>query len=216
MSDAPNPATPPPPADPPRDQPAGTGARPSAQLLNLVHRLIAFGRQLISTLRDQPESPAAKRAAYCFGTFNLAQIVARITSGLRLAAALEQRIIRNADRLDTSESQTAARPVSIPTSSRIALADAAAAKVVRLPTSAAIARQARNRPIGAVLADICRDLGITPSHPLWRELHFAIIGHGGNYARLVIGLIQRIRISALDPDPAPLGLTQAVPTTGPP
>ena len=43
----------------------------------------------------------------------------------------------------------------------------------------------RRRPIGAVLEDICRDLGILPSHPLWRELQHAIIEHGGNLARLL-------------------------------
>jgi hypothetical protein len=30
----------------------------------------------------------------------------------------------------------------------------------------------------------CRDLGIMPSHPLWRELQIAVIRHGGSLARL--------------------------------
>jgi hypothetical protein len=218
MTDAPNPETPQPRAAPHKDRPTGTGARPSVQLLSLVHRLIAFGRQLVATLRDQPESPAAQHVGYCFGTFDLAAIIARITSGLRLAAALEQRIIRNADRLDAKDCRTAARPDPARTPPQAKPADAAT-NVVRLPSSAAIARQVRNRPIGEVLADICRDLGITPSHPLWRELHLAITGHGGNYARLVIGLIQRIRISDFDMDPVPPrlpGAPQTLPATGPP
>ena len=46
---------------------------------------------------------------------------------------------------------------------------AAEPRIVRLPTPAEItADQVRRRPIGAVLADICRDLGITTDHPLWR------------------------------------------------
>jgi hypothetical protein len=40
----------------------------------------------------------------------------------------------------------------------------------------------RRRPVGAVIADICRDLGILPSHPLWRELSEAIIRLGGSLA----------------------------------
>jgi hypothetical protein len=58
-----------------------------------------------------------------------------------------------------------------------------------LPTPEQIAAQVRRRPIGAVIADICRDLGIMPNHPLWRELSEVIICHGGNLARLVKDII---------------------------
>ena len=54
-----------------------------------------------------------------------------------------------------------------------------------LPTPEQIAAEVRRRPIGAVIADICRDLGIMPNHPLWRELRDAIIRYGGSLARLV-------------------------------
>jgi len=36
-----------------------------------------------------------------------------------------------------------------------------------------------------VIADICRDFGILPSHPMWQELSDAILGNGGNVATLV-------------------------------
>ena len=44
-------------------------------------------------------------------------------------------------------------------------------------TPDSIAAEIRRRPIGAVLADICRDVGILPSHPLMRELQQAIRRH---------------------------------------
>jgi hypothetical protein len=42
-----------------------------------------------------------------------------------------------------------------------------------------------------VLADICRDLGIPPSHPLWDELHRAINEYGGNFCRLYFDWLEQ-------------------------
>jgi hypothetical protein len=61
-----------------------------------------------------------------------------------------------------------------------------------MPTPEQIAAQVRRRPIGAVIADICRDLGITPSHKLWRTLQSAIIRYRGNYTRLIIDMLDRV------------------------
>jgi hypothetical protein len=49
----------------------------------------------------------------------------------------------------------------------------------------------RRRPIGVVIADVCRDLGIMPCHPLWRELSQATMFHGGSLANLVKDIITR-------------------------
>jgi hypothetical protein len=74
----------------------------------------------------------------------------------------------------------------------------------------------RRRPIGAVIADICRDVGIMPSHPLWRELQIVIIRYDGNFANLVKDILDRAfplparaRPAAPLQPPAPAG-------TGPP
>ena len=58
-------------------------------------------------------------------------------------------------------------------------------RLANLPTPEQIAAKVRRQPIGAVLADICRDLGIAPNHPLWNELRNAINAFGGNFIRLV-------------------------------
>ena len=100
---------------------------------------------------------------------------------------------------------------------------AAEPRIVRLPTPAEIADQVRRRPIGAVLADICRDLGITTDHPLWRELPLAIIANGGNLASLTKDIFKRVSAWLIDPratehpaeSPPHLGAAFA-PATGPP
>ena len=57
----------------------------------------------------------------------------------------------------------------------------------------------RRRPIGAILADICRDFGIAPSDldgSFWDELNLAIISYGGTIAGIIDGQIT-------DPSPSP-------------
>ena len=65
-------------------------------------------------------------------------------------------------------------------------------RLARLPTSEEIAEEVRHRPIGAVLADICRDLGIVPSHPLWLELMVLVPEHGGNFPALFEDIWDRV------------------------
>jgi hypothetical protein len=48
------------------------------------------------------------------------------------------------------------------------------------PSAAQIAADITRRGVGAVIADICRDLGITSKHPLWPELAAAIRAFGGS------------------------------------
>jgi len=64
-------------------------------------------------------------------------------------------------------------------------------RLAHLPTQAEIAAQVRRRPVGAVFADICRDLGIVPTHPLWRELTLAVIANGGRLTALLKGALDR-------------------------
>jgi hypothetical protein len=87
-----------------------------------------------------------------------------------------------------------------------------------LPTSEQIAAQhatgldpvVRRRPIGAVLADICRDLGILPSHPLWPELSEVIVRRGGSLVTLLKDILTQAtrgfsqHWAAAWPHPAPL------------
>ena len=182
--------------------------RPSrvGPLLDLVRRLIDYGTQLAANFRRHGLGPNPAFTARPFGTTDLALILARIARGLLRAAALEARLIRSTARPDTQPprrnphlSPPEAAPQPPPnrpdtrrqnrTTSR---ADQDDALLTQLPTPEQIAAEIRNRPIGAVIADICRDFGIVPSHPLWRDLSAAIMFHGGNLAALLKDIFRRL------------------------
>jgi hypothetical protein len=75
----------------------------------------------------------------------------------------------------------------------------------------------RRRPIGAVIADICRDLGILPNHPLWRDLQKAIMHHGGSYVRLLKDILTRPSSLSAEDDPlGPAAFRPPQAGTGPP
>jgi hypothetical protein len=191
----------------------------SASLLSLVRKLIDYGRELAATIRRRAFTDPTS-VICCFGTADVALILARITRGLHRANTLEARLIRNADRLD-------AAPPAAPSQPRLRAPRPAAApataetdpRLARLPTPAQIAAEVRRRPIGAVIADICRDLGIMPSDPLWRELSLVIIEHGGSLARLVKDILDQafpLAAAARRRSPAPPPRFPAPVPTGPP
>jgi hypothetical protein len=101
-------------------------------------------------------------------------------------------------------------------------ASAAEPRIVRLPTAAEIAAQVRRRPIGAVLADICRDFGITTAHPLWREFALTIIVNDGSLASLFKDIFKRLSVWLIDSpateypaEPPPHLPAAFAPATGP-
>jgi hypothetical protein len=130
-------------------------------------------------------------------------IVARIARGLHLANALEARVLQRAAHLDSGRrpgrARSAARAPGSPVARPVAEAEQ---PLAHLPTAEQIAAEIRRRPIGAVIADICRDLGILPSHPLWHDVRLAMIRHGGSYVRLVTDLIDRAFPLPAQPPPA--------------
>jgi hypothetical protein len=172
----------------PAEQPQPSRA---GRLLALVRKLIDYGRELAATVQQRAATDlrAVKSA---FGTADLALILLRIRRGLLRANALETRLAECAPQLDAER-----KPRAAAARCRLSAARSAAPPAedpdapIELPTEAEIAAWVRRRPIGAVIADICRDLGITCDHPLWRELQHAIITEGGSYARLVTEIIDR-------------------------
>jgi hypothetical protein len=169
-----------------------------------------------------------------FGTDYLPLILARIAQGLHRAGLLEEKIARTAARLDAKPEP---KPAPSPRASRALPCEAqppsprraqpqqptdAASLLANLPTPDQIAAMVRRQPIGAVLADICRDLGLYPSHPLWRELQLAINQFGGNWLRMamerldrafpIAHIVARLKAKpAAPPEPASTGPPLAVP-----
>ncbi len=169
----------------------------SGRLLSLVRKLIVYGKQLAATLRQGAIPSDTPNLSRAFGTHDVALILARIAQGLLRAGLLEEKIAHTAERLD-AEPQP--RPTPSPSAPRTLASEAQAPsprraqtqqaadvdpRLANLPTAEQIAAKLRCQPIGAVLADICRDLGIAPNHPLWNELRSAINAYGGNFIRMV-------------------------------
>jgi hypothetical protein len=67
-----------------------------------------------------------------------------------------------------------------------------------------------------VIADICRDFGITPSHPAWQEAFGLLISYGGQLAPLISDVMARVRRVRVPMPPAAFvpGIRPAC--TGPP
>jgi hypothetical protein len=210
-----------------QDRPATGADAPSrtGRLLGLVRALIDNGGQLAGTLQQRTSATNLADVTRNFGTIDIGEILARITRGLLRAAALETRL---SSRLARQEAAPAAPSTPSPRQPRAARpvdrsASAADPGLARLPTPEDIAAEVRRRPIGAVIADICRDLGIMPSHPLWRELPLAIIANGGNLATLVKDILKRLFPYPINPPAAehPAGPAlyppfAGTPGTGPP
>jgi hypothetical protein len=129
-------------------------------VLRLVRRLIDYGRQVADTVQQRASAPGFARFARPFGTTDLAVILARITRGLRRAAALETRLCRRAARdqplaskpfrtSPTHEPRPARRPATQPAAPpKSRTTDP---RLANLPTEDEIAAEVRRRPIGAVI-----------------------------------------------------------------
>ena len=183
--------------DPVQDPPAEGASERISGILGVVRKLVDFGRQLVGVLR-QGSNAGSDRTALAdiklrFSTLNVAAILARITRGLELAAALETRLEKWLARTPAAPASAGDRPERQPRAASLARPrnGKSEPEIPGLPSAAAIAARLRQRPIGVVLADICRDLGIVPSDPIWRELFLPILGHGGNPSRLAMDSFDR-------------------------
>jgi hypothetical protein len=179
------------------------------RLLGIVHKLVAYGTSLITTLQHGSPAHCRTMAMLAFGTRDLGLIIARIKCGLQRAAALQARlnayVARGRDltlpeeRRPRAWSTEGARSAA-PKVEEDAQPPAAAARdtvLVLLPSAEEIAEQVRTRPLGTVISDICRDMGLSAGlmdGGLWEELTAAMmecgIDLGGfirNSARPVFG-----------------------------
>jgi len=172
----------------PATAPAPTPSRTS-RLLGLLHKLIDYGLELVCSLQQAPAVATLLIVARQFGTRDIALILARITRGLQLAGELEAKlvhrplpetVVQDFFRMPVDRAPRTRRPVA----PRVPLPD--------MPTAEEIAAALRDRPAGEVIADICRDLGIVPSHPLWNEIWMVVTEFGGNVMRLYHDTVDRL------------------------
>jgi hypothetical protein len=200
------------------DAPTRTG-----RLLSLVRKLIDYGKELAASLHHQNETTDLRPVIRAFGTRDIARILARITCGLLRAQALDDKVRHNAARLDappqpTPQPAASTRSPSAPRPPRDRQQLGPDLAPLDLPSPEQIAAKVRCQSIGAVITDICRDLGIMPNHPLWRELQALIEEYRGNYASLVIEILDRPSITLFEslPTAPPTNPPTPACATGPP
>ncbi len=179
------------PSDPPPDRSSGDAPVPDgiAGLLCLLRWIIGRGQQLAATLQQNAPGPDRSWFVFRYRTRDLAAVLTRIQRGLMLAAGLQDRLVRRA----ATGRDVAPVPLRDPqprqpgegepqrkrTGRRICIVDL---PLDRLPAAQEIAEELRYRPIGAILVDICRDLGILPGDlpgALQELLSDSILQYGG-------------------------------------
>ena len=189
--------------DPQPDRPvAGAeAATRTGRLRCVLRKLIDYGRTLAGTLQQRISPTSLATVTRHFGTADIALILAYIARALHRAAALEAWAIGRVDRPDDRSARASAASHRQPRAAKPAQrrANDADPRLAGLPTQEELAAEFRRRPIGAVLADICRDLGIVPGDPIWRELSSAIVENGGNLARLFRDIGDRVWGAIADP-----------------
>jgi len=199
------------------------------RVLSLVRKLIDYGKQLASTVQQRAGAPGFDFLARPFGTADIAVILARITCGLRRAAMLEAKLCKRAERgRDLTVAPIRLPAIRVPGAARPEPQSPDPTedpRLARLPTEEEIAEAVRRRPIGAVIVDICCDLGIAPGRldrAFWDEINHALMVYGGSSVRFFNDLEKRLWASldsADQPDPgmpAPPPPQSPVPATGPP
>jgi len=213
--------------DPPLDPVPASAPVPArtGRVLDVLRKLMDYGKCLAVTLHRRTDPAIPGIAARHFGTLNIALILMRIVRGLRLAAALEARLVAHPLR-----EEPAPAPVRAPSDRAPRAAPSTAQRASRtppqlsdVPTAEEIAAALRHRPVGAVIADICRDLGISQSHPLWDEVMTVVTEFGGNFVKLVKDTLDRVFAWLTDPSaftedgwPASWSQDAAAFGTGPP
>jgi hypothetical protein len=157
-----HPASPP---DPPQDHPARTLPHNITVILHAVGILLDYGRHLIETVRQRATAPNFNAIAACFGTANLATILAHLNRGILRAEALERMLRaraaagRDIDFVDrrtrTPQPQPAPltepeQPAATPPAPRKRAFRPAACDDPELfmPTEQDLDRQVRRRPVG--------------------------------------------------------------------
>ena len=205
--------------------PAADSPTSTSRLLGVVRALLNYGRQLAATLQQRNPATHLAEITRDFGTSDIGKILACIARGLLRAAALETRLASRPALQPAAPAALTAPSRCQPRAARSSARGAGAAdpRLACLPTPDEIAAQVRRRPVGTVIADICRDLGIVPGNLLWHEVSLFIIANGGNLATLYKDTSKRLFAWLTDPPVAtpsqrslsllPCTLT---PATGPP
>ena len=187
-----------PPPQPPNTSSNETLPEGIAAVLGLLHILLAYGNHLLATLERRATQRSFATIAQCFGTARLPVILARLTRGIRRAMALQRVLLARAAcgndlvpeppapyRPSRERSSAAAEGCQRQTSDPAVRPDPKEhTDLDTIPTIAQLEAEIRDQSVGRVIADICRDLGVSPFRCEQRfaaALHDAITRYGGDH-----------------------------------
>ena len=170
-------------------------------LLRVVRTLLGYGKHLNETLHTKTDHHRIPTITAAFGTHDVRNILGRIQRGLLRAMMLERFLLaRAAQGRDVEPSPPPAEPEydedldlkphppSKPRAQaeRRARANPNDPRNFYIPTLKELEAQIRRRSIGRTIADICKDLGITPplcEGAFWNQIHQALMYFSANFAK---------------------------------
>ena len=158
-------------------------------MLSVLRKLIAFGQDLAHTVQKHTAAGTLLTIAARFNARDFALILARIARGLRLAQALEAKLLSRLVREARGDAAPAPACTPAERSRRTPRPRVPRPALPDVPTAEEIAAALRGRPAGSVIADICRDLGLLPSHRLWQEVVMLLARTGEGLSRLYKNLM---------------------------
>ena len=212
------------PPDPSQDHCDTTAPHNITVLLHAVRILLGYGRHLMETVHIRAAQPNFNAIAACFGTANLTTIIAHLNRGLLRAAALERVLLARAatgrdidfvePRARTPEPEPA--PANAQPAGEVSIRHKRTPKPSRpvgwndpelfMPSLQDLERQARRRPIGRTVQDICLDLAVVPGlchSAYWNELFDIMTWFGGSVATLMRQKARRREAFAQEQDRKP-------------
>ena len=190
-------------------------------ILRTVGILLTYGRHLIDTVRQRATAPNFFAIAANFGTANVSSILTHLNRGILRAMALERVLLaRAATGKDIEfiqrhiffnpleEAPAPAEPA--PTAAAAEPEQPAATELpprkraprpagwddpnLYMPTLEELERQARRRPIGLTILDICLDLAVVPGichSGFWSDLFEIIHCFGSSVDKIMVEKTRR-------------------------
>ena len=210
--------------DPPKDRPGKPVPERIAAVLSVVAILLEYGRHLAETIEHRALWRGFATIAQFFGTATVPVMQAHIHRGILRAFVLQQMLLRRATRgrdLTILARRMPARHDAEPAAPQAepAIAEATALPPAEappteqlppdpvrrigpeepltldtLPSMAQLEAEVRSRPVGQTVADICRDLGISPGlceSAFWDEVFMAIHRYRGNLGDMILEMRRR-------------------------
>jgi hypothetical protein len=177
-------------------------------LLHVVRVLLGYGRQVVDTIPAKAAHPRFPTLAAGFGTHDVRRILAHVHRGIVRAMMLQRFLLARAAQgrdiepvrppAPAEPAEIAALDIKLPAPSRPRAKPAQKSDPYdplhfSLPTLKELESQVRRRSVGRTIAEICLDLGVTPSGcegATWDEILQTLMHFGADLAEF-FGVQQR-------------------------